>query len=154
MDIYRKLPLDNKTAILWEFRHRSGSGADFNVKVVLPFTKSDNKKVGWAKISVDGKKNAIIHDILVEPPYRCKGIGSKMLKFIVDYLQEGFAETIKGSTKGIDDQQRAIKFYLKNGFNVDTENSEFSLTLKQMRGEFNRLYNREEVIKSNEYLMF
>jgi ribosomal protein S18 acetylase RimI-like enzyme len=157
LEIYGKVGLDKETTILWMFRHRSGSGADFEVKAVLPYTKSDKKRkeIGIAKITIDGKKNAVLHDICVDSLYRRRGIGSKILKFTVAYLQDGIAEIIKGDTRVIDDQQIVIKFFLKNGFTVDAENSEFSLILnKPMYGQFGYLYKGLEDIRKAEYHMF
>jgi GNAT superfamily N-acetyltransferase len=139
------------------FRHRGGTGADFEVKAVLPYTKSYKirKQIGITKISIDGRKNAVLHDILVNSPYRRRGVGSKILKFVVDYLQDGDAEIIKGNTKGIDDQQIATKFFLKNGFTVDAETSEFSLILnKPTYSQLSHLYKGIERIREPEYRMF
>jgi GNAT superfamily N-acetyltransferase len=157
LEIYGKVVLDKRTTILWVFRHRSGSGADFEVKAVLPCTKSDEKRnrIGIAKITIDGKKNAELHDICVDSLYRRKGIGSKILKFTVDYLRDGIAEVIKGDTRGIDDQQIPIKFFLKNGFTVDAEKSQFSLILNKLTyGQFGHLYKGIEAITRTEYNMF
>lgn len=157
LEIYRKVQLDKKTTIVWMFKHRGGSGADFEVKAVLPYTKSDKerKEIGIAKITIDGKKNAELHDIYVDSLYRHRGIGSKILKFTVDYLQDGIAEIIKADIRGRDDQQIAIKFFLKNGFDVGMENSEVSLILNKPKyGQFGYLYKEVEYITRAEYLMF
>jgi GNAT superfamily N-acetyltransferase len=157
LEIYGKVGLDKNTTLLWMFRHRSAVGADFEVKAVLPYAKSDKirKQIGIAKISIDGRKNAVLHDILVNSPYRRRGVGSKILKFVVDYLQDGDAEIIKGDTRGIDDQQITIKFFLRNGFTMDAENSEFSLILnKPTYSQLGNLYEGIEYIKGNEYRTF
>ncbi len=156
--MYRKVPLDKKTTLLWRFKHRSGIGADFEVKAVLPYTKSDKqrKRIGIAKIIIEDNKNAEIADIYVESHYRHKGVGSKILKFVVDYLEAGTIEKIKATDlKGSKDLEIAIKFYEKNGFSVDVEHSEANLVLNKPKfPQFGYLYKDIEAIRRAEYNMF
>lgn len=154
MSDYYKVIIDDKLSVIWNYSCRSGSGADFTVKAVKPYAKTDKKKTlyGIAKLTVHGgNKEVTLHDIIVYSPYRRRGIGSKMLKFIVDYLTNGKTDIIHGDTKGIDDQEIARKFLVKNGFTV--ENSEFSVILdKPKYPQFE--YEGLEMIREKEYLSF
>lgn len=157
MEEYCKVPVNENLTIIWWFKHRHGAGADFEVKAVVPYTKENKtrKKLGIAKITIDGKRNAILHDILVHKENRNLGVGSELLKFIIAYLQDGIAEVIIGNTRGIDDQQIATKFFLKNGFAVDEVNGDFSLVLNKPRyAQFGSLYKGEEAIREKEYMSF
>jgi hypothetical protein len=63
-----KLSTDNKVSILWEFANRIGSGADFEVKAVKPYTKTTEERALYriAKLTVaDGNKEVTLNDIIV-----------------------------------------------------------------------------------------
>jgi hypothetical protein len=143
------------------FKHRSGSGADFEVKAVLPYTKLDNKKkvtFGFAHVIIDGKKEAKINVIDVKSAYK-DDIDRKILKFIIDYLTDGTTEEIYRDIT-VSKELEEIQFYTKNGFSIKEENmlhgyknTRVNLILdKPKYGQFP--YKDVEYIPRTEYLMF
>ena len=133
-----------------EIAHRSGSGLDLGVKGFLDGSKLE---IGHADIGVDGKKRAELLEVLVKSPYRHRGIGSKMLKFMVDYLQDGDAREIHGDITASNDLRKTIEFFTKNGFTIGEELTPYGkhtvidIALTQPKfGQFFNLHNVERVI--------
>lgn len=163
-EIYRRVPLDEKTAILYMFKYRTGSGADFEVKAVKPYTKTDNKKkvtYGSAHIILDGKKNAKINVIDVKSACKDTDIKTKILKFIIAFLTDGNTEEIVRVITG-EKSSEELDFYTKNGFNVKNEymsngyqHTDVSIILnKPPFGQFSELYEAPQYIDEKEYRLF
>ncbi len=107
--------LDKNTYLQIKRTFRAGAGADLGVKAFL--TKNDSE-VGDADVGVDGKGNAKLLGIYVKPPFRHRGIGSRMLKLLIDFLQDGMASEIDGDITASDDLPKTIGFYKKQGFSI------------------------------------
>lgn len=82
-----------------------------------------------------------LHDIEVKNiGDRGKGHGSKLLKFIIDYVNEYHKKDIKGYIKTIDDYERLKKWYTKFGFDVNGYNDE-GYTMYQIIKIYNPVNN-------------
>jgi GNAT superfamily N-acetyltransferase len=153
-DVYRKVTINTQLSIIWNYAHRSGSGADFTVKAVKPYKNTTKERTlyGIAKLTVNGgNKEVTLHDFIVYPQYRRRGFGSKMLKFIVDYLTNGTTEIIMGDIRGIDDQEVSRKFYLKNGFAIQ----DYKLSIELDKPKYPQFhYDKLEAIFEKEYRSF
>ncbi|HOO68328.1 MAG TPA: GNAT family N-acetyltransferase [Bacilli bacterium] len=84
----------------------------------------DNKIVGFSYgyglLRPDGKKMLYIHSVGLLKEYQNKGLGSMLMKYIVDYgKNNGFSESFVITNKG---NLRACKVYEKVGFKNDIEN--------------------------------
>ena len=71
----------------------------------------DDLLVGLARVVGDSSTIIYIQDILVLEAYQKKGIGSQLLKIILDQYQD-----IRQILLLTDDTDKSIKFYEKNGF--------------------------------------
>ena len=73
---------------------------------------SDNEKlVGFGRIICDGVVHALILDLIVHPEFQNRGIGSRLLKMLVEKCKEYQIRDIQlFSVKG------KAQFYRKNGF--------------------------------------
>lgn len=71
----------------------------------------DDLLVGLARVVGDSSTIIYIQDILVLQAYQKKGIGSKLLKIILDEYKD-----IRQIVLLTDDTDKTIKFYEKNGF--------------------------------------
>lgn len=71
----------------------------------------DDLLVGLARVVGDSSTIIYIQDILVLQAYQKKGIGSQLLKIILDEYKD-----IRQIVLLTDDTDKTIKFYEKNGF--------------------------------------
>lgn len=81
--------------------------------------KVDNKIVGMLNIlytisTAKGNKVAIFEDFIIAKEYRKKGLGGKLIKFAIQYVQEQSCSRITLLTEK--ENVIAIKFYEKLGF--------------------------------------
>lgn len=71
----------------------------------------DNTLVGFGRIISDGNLHAFIVDLIILPEYQGKGIGTVILKSLIDEAQnKGIVDIQLFCAKGKRD------FYIKNGF--------------------------------------
>lgn len=95
-----------------------------NTKNTYGFIAKDNDKTigfayGYGLTRPDGKVMFYLHSIGVLPKTQNKGIGSKMMKYIVDFAKENkFSEVFVITDKG---NPRACHLYEKSGFQNDIE---------------------------------
>lgn len=54
-------------------------------KFAIMIDKIENKTIGMGRILSDGVSDAYIQDLVILNDYRNKGLGSKLVKFLVDY---------------------------------------------------------------------
>ncbi len=105
--------------------------------------KIDGEFIGEVSLVFDKKdpdytiknKRIYVSRFLVKDGYRSQGIGTIMMDYIIKYA-EGLG--YKEMSVGVDlDNYRAIKFYVKNGFNNITfiGEDEFSKYMKLLRKE-------------------
>jgi GNAT superfamily N-acetyltransferase len=148
--------LDKNTVLTLKISELSGRHTFFDVKAFLTegVTLKDIKEIGKACISVDGKKCAKLLDIYVNKSYRHRGIGSKMLKLMVDYITDGTAKEVHGDITASEDLRKAIDFYTKNGFIIDEfvlsegKHTVVNLALNKPKfGEFFNLYEVERITR-------
>ena len=77
-----------------------------------------NKLVGSGRVVSDGILHAMIYDMIIDPEYQNKGIGSKILEMIVNKCNENNIGDIQlFCAKG------KKEFYLKNGFEIRAEDA-------------------------------
>jgi len=157
---YREV-LNKNTTLKLSFEDYGSGSSIIDVIAVLNSIKSNGKKkIGKGSIRIDSKKRAQLLDIFVKFPYRHKGIGSRMLKLMVDYIQDGIAKEIWGNISDADDLDEAIKFYTKNGFSISknklpqVEQTIINLTLtKPLSPQFLHLPKVHQITKE-EYEKF
>lgn len=70
----------------------------------------DNKLVGLARVVGDGHTIIYIQDILVLKSYQGQGIGSKLIKLILEKYK-----SVRQIVLMTDETEKTIKFYKKNG---------------------------------------
>lgn len=147
--------LDKNTYLEIKRTYRAGSGADVGVKAFL--TKGDSE-IGHADIGVDGKKNAKLLDIFVKSSFRHRGIGSKMLRLLIDFIKEGIASEIQGDITNADDLPKAIDLFKKHGFSIEEctlyegKHTVINLTLAQPKfSEFDNLHDVTRVVPKRKY---
>jgi ribosomal protein S18 acetylase RimI-like enzyme len=54
-------------------------------KFAIVFNKTDNKTIGMGRILSDGISDAYIQDLVILDEYRSIGLGTKLVKFLVNY---------------------------------------------------------------------
>ena len=75
-----------------------------------------NKLVGTGRVVSDGILHAMIYDMIIDPEYQNRGIGSKILKILIDKCNEiNIGDIQLFCAKG------KKEFYLKNGFEIRAE---------------------------------
>lgn len=72
---------------------------------------SENKVIGISRVISDGVSDAYIQDVFVTKNQRGKGIGKKMIDFIIKYLKSRGISWI-----GLISKPEAEEFYYKLGF--------------------------------------
>lgn len=96
-----------------------------NTKMAYGFIAKDNDRVvgfayGYGLTRPDGKVMFYLHSIGVLPDIQNKGVGSKMMDYIVSFAKENkFSEVFVITEKG---NTRACHVYEKSGFKNDIEN--------------------------------
>jgi len=96
-----------------------------NTKMAYGFIAKDNDRVvgfayGYGLTRPDGKVMFYLHSIGVLPNIQNKGVGSKMMDYIVSFAKENkFSEVFVITEKG---NARACHVYEKSGFKNDIEN--------------------------------
>ena len=96
-----------------------------NTKMAYGFIAKDNDRVvgfayGYGLTRPDGKVMFYLHSIGVLPNIQNKGVGSKMMDYIVSFAKENkFSEVFVITEKG---NTRACHVYEKSGFKNDIEN--------------------------------
>lgn len=140
--------LDKNTYLEIKRTYRAGSGADVGVRAFL--IKSDSE-IGHADIGVDGKKNAKLLDIFVKSSFRHRGIGSRMLSLLIDFVKEGIASEIQGDITGVNDLPKIIDFFKKHGFSISEcmlyEDKHTLINLTLTEPEFSEFYNLHNVTR-------
>jgi ribosomal protein S18 acetylase RimI-like enzyme len=74
----------------------------------------DNKIAAMARVISDGVNDAYIQDMAVKKSFREKGIGSKVIEYILSHLKEKDFRWI-----GLVSENDADLFYKKLGFDYD-----------------------------------
>ena len=77
-----------------------------------------DKLVGSGRIVSDGILHAMIYDMIIDPEYQRKGIGTKILNIIIDKCIENNIGDIQ-----LFCAQGKKKFYLKSGFEIRAEDA-------------------------------
>jgi GNAT superfamily N-acetyltransferase len=77
-----------------------------------------DRLVGSARIVSDGILHAMIYDMIIDPDYQRKGIGTKILNLIIEKCIENNIGDIQ-----LFCAQGKKEFYLKNGFEIRDEDA-------------------------------
>lgn len=76
-----------------------------------------NEQAGWIELGYDRWNNRMrIWELLVKKNHRTKGIGTKLIKHAIDMAKQKGARMLVLETQS--DNATAIRFYLKQGFNL------------------------------------
>jgi GNAT superfamily N-acetyltransferase len=90
--------------------------------ILVRILKKDEKgwrEIGSAKIAIeDDLRAAGWGDIELGLEFRNKGIGSKVVQFMLEYLKQRGIKEVHGGISRNDDVARATNFWKKNGFEV------------------------------------
>lgn len=76
----------------------------------------DEKLLGIIRVVGDGYSIVYIQDIIVLPEYQRHGIGTALLKRVLDTYEHVYQKTLL-----TDNTERTIRFYKSLGFQMDTE---------------------------------
>lgn len=74
------------------------------------------KLLGIIRVVGDGYSIIFIQDIVVLPEYQRQGIGTALLKRVLDTYENVYQKTLL-----TDNTERTIQFYKSQGFQMDTE---------------------------------
>lgn len=69
--------------------------------------------IGTARIVGDGKTCFYIQDVIVHPAYQRKGVGTEMMKKVMNYISDN---ACKGAVVGLMSAKGKEEFYNKYGF--------------------------------------
>ncbi len=76
----------------------------------------NEKLLGIIRVVGDGYSIVFIQDIIVLPEYQRQGIGTALLKRVLDTYEHVYQKTLL-----TDNTERTIRFYKSLGFQMDTE---------------------------------
>ena len=76
----------------------------------------NEKLLGIIRVVGDGYSIVFIQDIIVLPEYQRQGIGTALLKRVLDTYEHVYQKTLL-----TDNTERTIQFYKSLGFQMDTE---------------------------------
>ncbi|MDO4298953.1 MAG: GNAT family N-acetyltransferase, partial [Lachnospiraceae bacterium] len=76
----------------------------------------NEKLLGVIRVVGDGCSIVFIQDILVLPEYQHQGIGTALLKRILEIYQNVYQKTLL-----TDNTEKTIRFYQSAGFKMDTD---------------------------------
>ena len=76
----------------------------------------NDKLVGIIRVVGDGYSIVYIQDMIVQPEYQRKGIGSALLKCVLEAYKNVYQKVLL-----TDNTERTILFYKSMGFQMDTE---------------------------------
>ena len=76
----------------------------------------NEKLLGMIRVVGDGYSIIFIQDIIVLPEYQRQGIGTALLKRVLDTYEHVYQKTLL-----TDNTERTIQFYKSLGFQMDTE---------------------------------
>lgn len=68
--------------------------------------------------SKDKNEPVLLGDICLEKPIRNLGLGSKIMKFFLDYVEQNGYKTVTGNLVG--EREKLIRFYTRFGFTIHT----------------------------------
>lgn len=89
-----------------------------NVKYVL-----DGKTIGMARYVSDGGYAGLIMDVIVHPDYQGKGYGTKLIKYLIDYLKSTIQDNEELMIQLLSAPGKQ-NFYSQFGFKVKKEVAE------------------------------
>jgi len=72
-------------------------------------------------------------NIIENEKYRCNGIGTEGINYLLNFLKNSEYIKIQGELSNIDNIERLKKFYKKNGFEIYKKNIEYIFCEKQMK---------------------
>ncbi len=75
-----------------------------------------DKLIGFIRVVGDGYSIIYIQDIVVNPEYQRKGIGTALLNRVLEEFQDTYQKVLL-----TDDTEKTIQFYKSTGFYMDTD---------------------------------
>lgn len=85
------------------------SNSIYDVKVI-----DDNKTIAMGRLIGDGLYYLVV-DVVVKPEYQRKGIGSKIIDFLIKYIEDNTPVDGRSSVQLISEQGKEA-FYVRKGF--------------------------------------
>ena len=92
-------------------------------KVFMAFDEESKKNIGFLSLCesyslyADGSF-AIIQEFFVQPAYRSRGVGAKLLKAAKQYGEEKGWKRLEVTTPPLPGFERTLSFYEENGFQI------------------------------------
>ncbi|MBR9654999.1 MULTISPECIES: GNAT family N-acetyltransferase [Bacillus] len=101
---------------------RKNVECNLSEKLIFHSIYMDNTRVGRCTIAYDARANNICICELETLKNKNKGIGTKMLQYIINFAKKVEVRTITGSARPLDSSttyDRLLMFYKKNGFVIE-----------------------------------
>lgn len=76
----------------------------------------NDKLIGIIRVVGDGYSIIYIQDILIYPEYQHKGVGTALMKAVLEMYQQVYQKTLL-----TDNTEKTIQFYKSTGFMLDSE---------------------------------
>ena len=76
----------------------------------------NDKLIGIIRVVGDGYSIIYIQDILIYPEYQHKGVGTALMKTVLEMYQQVYQKTLL-----TDNTEKTIRFYKSTGFMLDSE---------------------------------
>ena len=76
----------------------------------------NEKLIGIIRVVGDGYSIIYIQDILIYPEYQHKGVGTALMKTVLEMYQQVYQKTLL-----TDNTEKTIRFYKSTGFMLDSE---------------------------------
>lgn len=76
----------------------------------------NDKLIGIIRVVGDGYSIIYIQDILIYPEYQHKGVGTALMKAVLEMYQHVYQKTLL-----TDNTEKTIRFYKSTGFMLDSE---------------------------------
>lgn len=110
----------------WGKRHAEDIQAAFQSSSYVRFAYDDRTLIGVGRTVDDGRYYALIVDLVVDPPYQGRGIGSNILSYLEQSLSTYLFTTL---TSAVGKE----RFYMKQGWHRQTTGFIWPRTERQRR---------------------
>ena len=156
-DYFKEIIGKNFTLLIMH-NNEKGNFEMLDVKAVLLKPNGIRKRIGYASMGIkDEEKRAELCNIYIEPYFRHREIGGKMLRLMVDFYKDDKAQEIFGDITASKVPKKAKNFYAKNNFSIiekesqEGKNIKIKLILKKTQDPQFYYLHKIEPITKNEY---
>ena len=91
-----------------------------NSIAVIGVRNAIGEHIGMLRIIGDSIYSFYFNDVIILPDYQNMGLGTRMVRFAIDFLQNKYCENSMFSVS-IFSNEDAVEFYMKSGFTVEKE---------------------------------